>query len=55
MGSETPRSCFLGSPVIDNFNALIHVRALLTDVFLIDEILNPHAPQAPRAQFIGGD
>lgn len=45
----------ISSQMIDNFNALIHVRALLTDVFLIDEILNPHAPQAPRAQFTGGD
>ena len=45
----------ISSQMIDNFNALIHVRALLTDVFLIDEILNPHAPQAPRAQLTGGD
>ena len=29
----------IGSQVIDNFNASIHVRALLTDIFLIDEIL----------------
>ena len=32
------------SQMIDNLNALIHLRALLTDVFLIDEILNPRVP-----------
>ena len=40
----------ISSQMIDNFNALIHIRALLTDVFLIDEILNPNAPQAPMAK-----
>ncbi len=40
----------ISSQMIDNLNALIHIRALLTDVFLIDEILNPNAPQAPMAQ-----
>ena len=34
----------IGSQMIDNLNALIHLRALLTDVFLIDEILNPRLP-----------
>ncbi|MEE8129185.1 MAG: hypothetical protein V3T48_02780 [Vicinamibacterales bacterium] len=29
------------SQMVDNLNALIHLRALLTDVFLIDEILSP--------------
>jgi hypothetical protein len=29
----------LSSQMIDNLNASIHVRALLTDLFLIDEIL----------------
>jgi hypothetical protein len=29
----------IGSQTIDNLNANIHVRALLTDLFLIDEIL----------------
>lgn len=29
----------IGSQVIDNLNASIHLRALLTDVFLIDEAL----------------
>jgi hypothetical protein len=27
--------------LIDNLNASIHLRALLTDLFLIDEILKP--------------
>ena len=31
------------SQMIDNLNANIHVRALLTDLFLIDEILKAHA------------
>jgi hypothetical protein len=30
------------SQMIDNLNANIHVRALLTDLFLIDEILKGH-------------
>jgi len=30
------------SQMIDNLNANIHVRALLTDLFLIDEALKPH-------------
>jgi hypothetical protein len=34
----------ISSQMIDNINASIHVRALLTDVFVIDEIL-----KAPRA------
>jgi hypothetical protein len=29
----------IGSQVVDNLNASIHLRALLTDLFLIDEIL----------------
>jgi hypothetical protein len=30
------------SQIVDNLNANIHVRALLTDLFLIDEILKTH-------------
>ena len=30
----------IGSQIIDNLNASIHLRALLTDLFLIDEALN---------------
>jgi hypothetical protein len=35
----------LSSQLIDNLNASIHLRALLTDLFLIDEILKLHAVQ----------
>jgi hypothetical protein len=31
----------ISSQLIDNLNASIHVRALLTDLFLIDEIVRP--------------
>jgi len=37
------------SQMVDNLNAMIHLRALLTDVFLIDEILRPDAEQSPRS------
>ena len=33
----------ISSQMVDNLNAMIHLRALLTDVFLIDEIINPRA------------
>jgi hypothetical protein len=33
----------ISSQLIDNLNASIHVRALLTDLFLIDEVLKTHA------------
>jgi hypothetical protein len=36
----------LSSQLIDNLNASIHVRALLTDLFLIDEILKPQRAAA---------
>jgi hypothetical protein len=32
----------ISSQVIDNLNASIHLRALLTDLFLIDEVLKRH-------------
>jgi len=31
----------ISSQMIDNLNAMIHLRSLLTDVFLIDEIISP--------------
>ena len=34
----------ISSQMVDNLNAMIHVRALLTDVFLIDEIISPRVP-----------
>ena len=33
----------LGSELIDNLNATSHIRALLTDVFLLDSALDAHA------------
>jgi hypothetical protein len=32
----------ISSQLVDNLNASIHLRALLTDLFLIDEILKVH-------------
>ncbi len=37
----------ISSQMIDNLNAMIHIRALLTDVFLIDEIISPRVAKAP--------
>jgi acetaldehyde dehydrogenase (acetylating) len=34
----------IGSQLVDNLNASIHVRALLTDLFLIDQALRQTAP-----------
>lgn len=39
----------LSSQIIDNLNASIHVRALLTDLFLIDEILKGRTRSTPTA------
>ena len=38
------------SQMVDNLNGMIHLRALLTDIFLVDEMLRPDAPQAPHVQ-----
>src|SRR5580658_2198982 len=38
----------LSSQLIDNLNASIHVRALLTDLFLVDEILRPQGLHAKQ-------
>jgi hypothetical protein len=40
----------LSSQLIDNLNASIHLRALLTDLFLIDEILKLHQIAAAPAE-----
>ena len=34
----------IGSQLIDNLNASIHLRALLTDMFLVGEIIRTHRP-----------
>jgi hypothetical protein len=39
----------ISSQVIDNLNASIHLRALLTDLFLIDEILKSAASSVSRS------
>jgi hypothetical protein len=39
----------IGSQLIDNLNASIHLRALLTDMFLVGEILRMHQPAVKRA------
>jgi len=39
----------LSSQLIDNLNASSHLRALLTDLFLVDEILKPQRTQAESA------
>lgn len=36
----------IGSQLVDNLNASIHVRALLTDLFVVDEVLKPARPRA---------
>ena len=37
----------IGSQLVDNLNASIHLRALLTDLFLIDEVLKLHKHDGP--------
>jgi hypothetical protein len=37
----------ISSQLVDNLNASIHLRALLTDLFLIDEIVRPEAVENP--------
>jgi hypothetical protein len=39
----------ISSQLIDNLNASIHLRALLTDLFLLDEILRPRPADARPA------
>ena len=39
----------ISSHLIDNLNASIHLRALLTDLFLIDEILKQRTKAAPSS------
>ena len=37
----------ISSQIVDNLNASIHLRALLTDLFLIDEVLKQHQRNLP--------
>jgi hypothetical protein len=45
----------ISSQLIDNLNASIHLRALLTDLFLLDEILRKHVKPAERVVTNKGD
>jgi hypothetical protein len=45
----------IGSQLIDNLNASIHLRALLTGVFLVDEILRKHDKPAEQVVTNKGD
>lgn len=42
----------ISSQLIDNLNASIHLRALLTDLFLIDEILKAHQMNEKPAEAV---
>jgi hypothetical protein len=45
----------IGSQLIDNLNASIHLRALLTDLFLLDEILRKQVKPAEQVVTNQGD
>ena len=45
----------ISSQVIDNLNASVHLRALLTDLFLVDEILRPRASDAIPAAVLASE
>jgi hypothetical protein len=41
---------FISSQLIDNLNASIHLRALLTDIFLIDEVVKIRTKAASKSE-----
>ena len=43
----------ISSQLVDNLNASLHLRALLTDVFLLDEIVKVLGSQIPAARGLG--
>jgi hypothetical protein len=45
----------IGSQLIDNLNASIHLRALLTDLFLVDEVLKKQGKSAEAVVMINGN
>ena len=45
----------ISSQLIDNLNASIHLRALLTDLFLLDEILRKNVKPAEQVVTNKGD
>jgi|TARA_B100000809_G_scaffold231540_1_gene246764 hypothetical protein len=44
----------IGSEIVDNLNASIHLRAVLTDLFLYSEALEPLAPEEEEQEANGG-
>lgn len=40
----------VGSQLVDNLNASVHLRALLTDLFLLDELVELKVPAAPAGR-----
>lgn len=42
----------IGSEIVDNLNASIHLRAVLTDMFLYGEALKPLADDQPQVETI---
>ena len=45
----------IGSEIVDNLNASIHLRAVLTDLFLYSEALKPlDTPEASASNALGG-
>jgi hypothetical protein len=44
----------ISSQLVDNLNASLHLRALLTDVFLLDEIVKVLGSQVPAARGTAG-
>lgn len=45
----------ISSQIIDNLNGSVHLRAVLTDLFLIDEILRPRASDSIPAAALAGE
>ena len=43
----------VSSQLVDNLNASIHLRALLTDLFLLGDILNLHKPVSAESPEVG--
>jgi hypothetical protein len=44
----------ISSQLVDNLNASLHLRALLTDVFLLDEIVKVLGSSIPAARALPG-
>jgi hypothetical protein len=40
----------ISSQIVDNLNASVHLRALLTDLFLIDDVLASRTPARPGSE-----